>query len=106
MPARPVCCSSAHGHDGRRPGVRRSDVAAAPCRSRPRAMTYLRAFPAGGHPGDAMSNGDVKVAQWFEKTDWLQAGGRIAAILVVTFVLVYIARRLIGGLEKFTASHA
>jgi len=53
-----------------------------------------------------MASGDVKVMQWFEKTDWIQAGGRIAAILVVTFVLVYIARRLIGGLEKFTASHA
>ena len=49
---------------------------------------------------------DVKVMQWFEKTDWIQAGGRIAAILAVTFVLVYIARRLIGGLEKFTAAHA
>jgi moderate conductance mechanosensitive channel len=48
----------------------------------------------------------VKVMQWFERTDWLQAGGRIAAILVVTFVLVFIARRLIGGLEKFTALHA
>ena len=54
----------------------------------------------------ASSNGDVKVMQWFEKMDWIQAGGRIAAILVVTFVLVFIARRLIAGLEKFTASHA
>ena len=53
-----------------------------------------------------MASGDVKVMQWFEKTDWIQAGGRIAAILAVTFVLVYIARRLIAGLEKFTASHA
>ena len=38
--------------------------------------------------------------------DWIQAGGRIAAILAITFILVYIARRLIGGLERFTASHA
>ena len=53
-----------------------------------------------------MASGDVKVMQWFEKTDWVQAGGRIAAILAVTFVLVYIARRLIAALEKFTAAHA
>ena len=49
---------------------------------------------------------ETKVMQWFERTDWLQAAGRIAAILVVTLVLVFIARRLIGGLEKFTALHA
>src|SRR4051812_5867158 len=47
-----------------------------------------------------------KVVQWFTRTDWIQAGGRIAAILVITFILVYIARRLIGALEKFTGSHA
>jgi len=52
------------------------------------------------------ANGDVKVMQWFEKIDWIQAGGRITAILVVSFVLVFIARRLIAGLEKFTALHA
>jgi small conductance mechanosensitive channel len=49
---------------------------------------------------------EVKVMQWFKTVDWIQAGGRITAILVVTFVLVFIARRLIGGLEKFTALHA
>jgi len=49
---------------------------------------------------------EEKVVQWFTRTDWIQAGGRIVAILVITFILVYIARRLIGGLEKFTASHA
>ncbi len=48
----------------------------------------------------------TKMMQWFERIDWIQAGGRITAILVVTFVLVFIARRLIGGLEKFTALHA
>lgn len=47
-----------------------------------------------------------KVVQWFTTMDWIQAGSRIAAILLVTFLLVYIARRLISGLEKFTASHA
>src|SRR6187200_1899112 len=47
-----------------------------------------------------------KVVQWFTRTDWIQVGGRVAAILLITFILVYIARRLIGGLEKFTASHA
>ena len=44
--------------------------------------------------------------QWFQKIDWIQAASRIAAILVITFLLVYIARRLISGLEKFTATHA
>jgi small conductance mechanosensitive channel len=46
------------------------------------------------------------VVQWFNTVDWIQAGSRIAAILVVSFVLVFVARRLISGLEKFTASHA
>ena len=47
-----------------------------------------------------------KVVQWFNAVDWIQAGSRIAAILAVSFLLVFIARRLISGLEKFTASHA
>jgi moderate conductance mechanosensitive channel len=49
---------------------------------------------------------EEKVVKWFNAVDWIQAGSRIAAILVVTFILVYVARRLISGLEKFTASHA
>lgn len=49
---------------------------------------------------------EEQVVQWFTKVNWIQAGSRIAAILAVTFVLVFIARRLISGLEKFTASHA
>jgi moderate conductance mechanosensitive channel len=49
---------------------------------------------------------DIKLMQWFEKVDWIQAGARVTVILIVTFVLVFIARRLIGGLEKFTALHA
>jgi small-conductance mechanosensitive channel len=49
---------------------------------------------------------EEEVVRWFTRTDWIQAGGRIAAILLVTFILVYIAHRLIGALEKFTASHA
>ncbi len=52
-----------------------------------------------------MTDQETNVVQWFGRVDWIQAGGRITAILVVTFVLVFIARRLIGGLEKFTASH-
>ena len=52
-----------------------------------------------------MTPQETNVTQWFETVDWIQAGGRVIAILVVTFVLVFIARRLIGGLEKFTASH-
>jgi small-conductance mechanosensitive channel len=49
---------------------------------------------------------EEKVVQWFNAVDWIQAGSRIAAILVVSFILVFIARRLISGLEKFTATHA
>ena len=49
---------------------------------------------------------EAKVVKWFNAMDWIQAGSRIAAILVVTFILVFIARRLISGLEKFTATHA
>lgn len=47
-----------------------------------------------------------RVTEWFNAVDWIQAGSRIAAILVVSFLLVFIARRLISGLEKFTARHA
>jgi moderate conductance mechanosensitive channel len=49
---------------------------------------------------------EEKVVQWFNAVDWIQAGSRIAVILVVTFILITIARRLITGLEKFTATHA
>jgi len=49
---------------------------------------------------------EEKVVEWFNAVDWIQAGSRIAAILVVTFVLIFIARRLITGLESFTARHA
>jgi small conductance mechanosensitive channel len=53
-----------------------------------------------------MMGHEEKVVQWFNAVDWIQAGSRIAAILGVSFLLVYIARRLISGLEKFTATHA
>lgn len=49
---------------------------------------------------------EEEVVEWFNAVDWIQAGSRIAVILVVTFVLITVARRLITGLEKFTASHA
>jgi len=49
---------------------------------------------------------EEKVVQWFNAVDWIQAGSRIAVILIVTFLLIAVARRLITGLEKFTASHA
>jgi small conductance mechanosensitive channel len=49
---------------------------------------------------------EEKVVQWFNAVDWIQAGSRIAAILAVSILLVFIARRLISGLEKFTATHA
>ena len=49
---------------------------------------------------------EEQVVRWFNAVDWIQAGSRIAAILAVSFLLVFIARRLISGLEKFTATHA
>lgn len=49
---------------------------------------------------------EENVIRWFSAVDWIQAGSRIAVILAVTFVLITVARRLITGLEKFTASHA
>jgi len=52
-----------------------------------------------------MTPQEPNVVQWFEKTDWIQAAGSVTAIVVVSFVLVYIARRLIGGLERFAALH-
>lgn len=53
-----------------------------------------------------MTHDETRVVQWFERMDWSQAAVRIGAALLVTFVLIFIARRLIGGLERFTASHA
>jgi moderate conductance mechanosensitive channel len=47
-----------------------------------------------------------RVVEWFNAVDWIQAGSRIAAILAVSFLLIFVARRLISGLEKFTARHA
>lgn len=52
-----------------------------------------------------MENED-KVVQWFNAIDWIQAGSRIAAILVISMVLAFIARRLIAGVEQLTASQA
>jgi len=49
---------------------------------------------------------EEKVVQWFNAVHWIQAGSQIAAILVITYLLVFLARRLILGLEKFTATHA
>lgn len=49
---------------------------------------------------------EIEVVQWFSAVHWIQAGSRIAAILAITVLLVFIARRLIAALEKFTATHA
>jgi small-conductance mechanosensitive channel len=46
------------------------------------------------------------VVRWFSAIDWIHAGTKIAAILAASFVLVFIARRLIVALETFTARHA
>lgn len=49
---------------------------------------------------------EATVVQWFNAVDWIQAGTRIVAILAVSFLMVFIARRLISGLETFTTAHA
>ena len=49
---------------------------------------------------------EVKVVSWFNAIDWIQAGSRIVAILIVSGILIFIARRLIAGFERFTAMHA
>jgi moderate conductance mechanosensitive channel len=49
---------------------------------------------------------EEKVVKWFNAVDWIQAGSRIAVILLVSWLLIVLARRLIAGLEKFTANHA
>lgn len=51
-------------------------------------------------------NHEDRVLEWFNAVNWIEAGSRIAAILAVSFLLIFIARRLISGLEKFTATHA
>jgi moderate conductance mechanosensitive channel len=76
-----------------------SDVAADSCRIR-------SVFVSSTNTERSMPTDQTKLLQWFGTVDWIQAGSRIAAILAVTFVLVFIARRLISGLEKFTATHA
>jgi moderate conductance mechanosensitive channel len=52
-----------------------------------------------------MTIDSAKVVQWVDRIDW-KAAWNILVILLVTVVLIYVARRLIGGLERFTASHA
>ena len=52
-----------------------------------------------------MDKDETKIVHWFNAVDWIQAGGRILAILAISFTLVFISRRLIAGLEKFTALH-
>ena len=53
-----------------------------------------------------MGHEEARVVQWFNAVDWIQAGSRIAAILAASALLIFIARRLISGLERFTATHA
>ncbi len=49
---------------------------------------------------------DGKIVRWFSEIDWLQAGIRIAGILLLTTILIFVARRLITGFEQFTAKNA
>jgi small conductance mechanosensitive channel len=53
-----------------------------------------------------MPTDHTTVVRWFHTIDWIQAASRIAAILFITFILLFIARRLIIGVEKFSATHA
>jgi small-conductance mechanosensitive channel len=70
-----------------------------------RARGVYATLQPSQQPGQTMDHQE-KVIQWFNAVDWIQAGSRIAAILAVSFLLVFIARRLIAGLEKYTATHA
>jgi small-conductance mechanosensitive channel len=49
---------------------------------------------------------EIKVVRWFSAIDWIQAGSRIAAILIITGVLIYVSRRLIAGFERLSTKHA
>lgn len=66
--------------------------------------------PLSTNPAKACNNSrmphEEKVVQWFSAVDWIQAGSRIVAILIVTFILVTIARRLISAFERLTTAHA
>jgi len=53
-----------------------------------------------------MTSDAAKMVQWFDRIDWVEKATSIAGILLVSFLLLYITRRLLGGLERFTASHA
>jgi small-conductance mechanosensitive channel len=48
----------------------------------------------------------VKVVDWFNSVDWIRSGSRIAVILLVSGLMIWVARRLIRGLERFAAQHA
>jgi small conductance mechanosensitive channel len=50
--------------------------------------------------------GEVKIVKWFNEIDWIQAGTRIAAILILTTILIFVARRLIAGFERISAKNA
>lgn len=49
---------------------------------------------------------EAELVKWFQTIDWIQATTRIVAILFISFVLSFIARRLIRGLEKVMALQA
>ncbi len=49
---------------------------------------------------------EVKIVKWFNEIDWIQAGTRIAAILILTTILIFVARRLIAGFERISAKNA
>ncbi len=49
---------------------------------------------------------EVKIVKWFNEIDWIQAGTRIAAILILTTILIFVSRRLIAGFERISAKNA
>jgi small conductance mechanosensitive channel len=53
-----------------------------------------------------MEGEEGKVIRWFSEIDWVQAGTRTVGILIITLLLIFIARRLIVAIERFTAKNA
>ena len=49
---------------------------------------------------------EVKVVRWFSAIDWIQAGSRIAAILIISGILIFLSRRVIAAFERLAARQA
>ncbi len=49
---------------------------------------------------------EVKVVRWFNAIDWIQAGSRIAAILIISGILIFLSRRVIAAFERLASRQA